>query len=148
MRKISELAGEAGTKLRDRSRRVKWRVLEIGRAARGKAAPSRDKLKSAYGSLLQATSRVVGQAKRFCQEIDHGVKCCAKALQQAAVDGHRRLREMMVPRVQQAMRQTKARIYKGDTRSVGKIVSIFEPSAEIIVSGHLKPFFNVVARSG
>ena len=71
----------AGTKLRDRSRSVKWRVLEIGRAARGKAAACQDKLKSAYGSLLQATSRVVGQAKRFCQEIDDGVKRCAKAAQ-------------------------------------------------------------------
>ena len=135
MRKITELAGVVGTKLRDRSRSVKWRVLEIGRAARGKAAPSRDKLKSAYGRLLEATSRVVGQAKRFCQEIDDGVKRCAKAAEQAAVDGHRRLLEMMVPRVQQAMRQTKARIYKGDTRSAGKIVSIFEPSAEIIRKG-------------
>jgi IS5 family transposase len=37
MRKITELAGVAGTKLRDRSRCVKWRVLEIARAARAKA---------------------------------------------------------------------------------------------------------------
>jgi IS5 family transposase len=40
-----------------------------------------------------------------------------------------------VPRVQRVLRQTKARIYKGDTRSAGKIVSIFEPSAEIIRKG-------------
>jgi IS5 family transposase len=33
------------------------------------------------------------------------------------------------------MRQTKARIYQGDTRSAGKIVSIFEPSAEVIRKG-------------
>ena len=135
MRKITELAGVAGSKLRDRSRSVRWRVLEIARAARGKAAPSRDKLKSAYGSLLRATSRVVGQAKRFCQEIGDGVKRCAKVTQQAAMEGHRRMLEMMVPRVQQVMRQTKARIYRGDTRSVGKIVSIFEPSAEVIRKG-------------
>ena len=38
MRRVTELAGAAGTKLRDRSRSVKWRVLEIARAARGKAA--------------------------------------------------------------------------------------------------------------
>ena len=65
MRKITGVAGAAGTKLRDRSRSVKWRVLEIGRAARGKAAPSRDKLKAAYGSLLRSTGSVVAQAKRF-----------------------------------------------------------------------------------
>src|SRR5215471_4694797 len=55
MRKITELVGMVGARLRDRSRSVKWRMLEIARAARGKAPPSRDKLKAAYSSLLQAT---------------------------------------------------------------------------------------------
>ena len=91
MRKITELAGTAGTKLRDRSRSVKWRVLEIARAARAKAAPSRDRLKAAYGSLLQATGRVVGQAKRFSQEIGDGVKRGAEIVQQMALEGHRRI---------------------------------------------------------
>ena len=36
MRRITELAGMVGAKLRDRSRSVKWRVLEIARAARAK----------------------------------------------------------------------------------------------------------------
>ena len=42
---------------------------------------------------------------------------------------------MMVPRVQQVMRQAKARIFRGDTRSEGKIVSLFEPSTEVIRKG-------------
>ena len=41
----------------------------------------------------------------------------------------------MVPRVKQVMRQTRARIFRGDTRSEGKIFSIFEPSTEIIRKG-------------
>lgn len=135
MRKITGVAGAAGTKLRDRSRSVKWRMLEIGRAARGKAAPSRDKLKAAYGSLLRSTGRVVAQAKRFSREIGDGVKRGAEVVQQMALEGHRRVLDTMVPRVQQVLRQTKARIYRGDTRSVGKIVSIFEPSAEVIRKG-------------
>jgi IS5 family transposase len=36
MRKISAIAGAAGAKLRDRSRNVKWRLLEIARAASAK----------------------------------------------------------------------------------------------------------------
>ena len=52
-----------------------------------------------------------------------------------ALEGHLRILDTMVPRVQQVMRQTKARIYRGDTRSAGKIVSIFEPSAEVIRKG-------------
>ena len=130
MHKITALTGAVGAKLRDRSRSVKWRALEIARAARGKAPPSRDKLKAAYGSLLQATGRVVGQAKRFSREIGDGVKRCT-----AALEGHRQLLEVMVPRVQQVMRQAKARIFRGDTRSEGKIVSLFEPSTEVIRKG-------------
>ena len=37
MKKITQIVGEAGTKLRDRSRSVKLRVLDIARAARSKA---------------------------------------------------------------------------------------------------------------
>ena len=68
MKKITKIAGEVGTKLRDRSRSVKLRVLDIARAARAKGPQSRDKLKGAYGKLLSSTSRVVGQAKRFAKE--------------------------------------------------------------------------------
>ena len=74
MRKISEIAGAAGVELRDRSRSVQLKVLEIARAARAKGQQSQEKLKSAYGTLLHATSRVVGQARRFAQEIVIGVK--------------------------------------------------------------------------
>jgi len=41
----------------------------------------------------------------------------------------------MVPRVQQVMRQARARIFRGETRSEGKIVSLFEPSTEVIRKG-------------
>ena len=69
MRKITQLTGQVGAKLRDRSRSVGLRLLEIARAARGKAPPSQAKMKLAYGRLLNATGRVVGQAKRFSKEI-------------------------------------------------------------------------------
>ena len=76
MRKITrELAGAVGTKLRDRSRSVKLRLLEIGRVARAKGPINQDKLKQRYRQLLDATSRVVGEAKRFSEEIaERGVK--------------------------------------------------------------------------
>jgi IS5 family transposase len=69
MRKISGLAGSVGATLRDRSRSVKRRLLEIGRAVRGKAVPNQERLRRAYGRLLDVTGRVVGQATRFSGEI-------------------------------------------------------------------------------
>ena len=74
MRKITEIAGAVGTKLRDRSRSVKLRLLEIGRVARAKGPINQEKLKQRYRRLLDTTSRVVGQARRFSEEIGRGVK--------------------------------------------------------------------------
>src|SRR5580765_5046881 len=65
MKKITKIAGEVGCKLRDRSRSVKYRVMEIGRSARAKGSQGKEKLRRAYANLLNSTSRVVGQAKRF-----------------------------------------------------------------------------------
>lgn len=65
MKKVVTISGKVGTTLRDRSRSVKRRLLEINRIARSKGAPRREALGQAYRRLLDATSRVVGQAKRF-----------------------------------------------------------------------------------
>jgi transposase, IS5 family len=135
MKKISKIVGEAGTKLRDRSRSVKRRVLDIARAARSKAEQGQEKLKRAYRQLLNSTSRVVGQAKRFSSEVAQGMKRSTDILQQLALEGLRDKLDAMVPLVKKVMKQTRARILRGETRSDGKLVSLFEPSTEIIRKG-------------
>ena len=137
MKKIVKITGAVGTKLCDRSRSVKFRLLEIGRVARAKAkgAINRDKLKRRYGQLLDSTSRVVGQAKRFSAEIAQGVKQATNVMKQLALEGLRHELDEMVPLVRQVMKQTRARIFRGNTRSEGKLVSLFEPSTEIIRKG-------------
>ena len=135
MKRVTALAGAAGTKMRDRSRSVKLRVLDIARAARSKAPQSREKLERSYRKLLDSTSRVVGQAKRFSKEIADGVKRCSDFMKQTALEGLRKEIDIMLPRVKQVIRQTKARILGGDTHSEGKIFSIFEPSTENIRKG-------------
>jgi IS5 family transposase len=135
MKKITKIVGEAGAKLRDRSRSVKLRMLDIARAARSKAKQGQEKLKRAYQQLLNSTSRVVGQAKRFSKEIAEGVKRSVAVVKQLGVEGLRQEIDAMVPRVKQVMKQTRARILRGDTRSDGKLVSLFEPATEIIRKG-------------
>ena len=135
MKKITGIAGAAGATLRDRSRSVKWRVLEIARAARAKGRQNSDRLAQSYRRLLAAAARVVGQARRFAKEIDDGVKRAAKSSRQAVLEGLRRELESIVPLVQQVMRQTKARVFAGDTHAEGKIVSLFEPTTEVIRKG-------------
>jgi IS5 family transposase len=135
MKKITKIAGDVGTTLRDRTRSVQLETLNIARAARSKAKQSQTKLKQSYRKLLDSTSRVVGQAKKFPNDVAEGIKQAVTPRQQLALDGLRDQIETMVPRVKQVMKQTRARIFKGDTRSEGKIFSIFEPSTEIIRKG-------------
>jgi IS5 family transposase len=135
MKKITAIVGDVGTKLRDRSRSVKLRMLDIARAARSKAKQGQEKLKRAYRQLLNSTSRVVGQAKRYSKEIAEGMKRSTDILQQLALEGLRDKLDAMAPLVQQVMKQTRARILRGDTRSDGKLVSLFEPTTEIIRKG-------------
>jgi transposase, IS5 family len=135
MKKITKIAGEVGTKLRDRSRSVKLRVLDIARAARAKGPQSQEKLKRNYRQLLESTSRVVGQARQFSKEIADGIKRSKDIVKQLALEGLRQEIDTMIPRVKQVMKQTRARIFRGDTRSEGKIFSLFEPSTEIIRKG-------------
>jgi IS5 family transposase len=135
MKKITAIAGEAGARLRDRSRSVKLRVLEIARATRAKGSQSQERLKRGYGRLLNSTSRVVGQANRFAREIADGVKRAGDVVAQLALEGLRQQLDEMTPRVKQVMKQTRVRIFGGDTRAEGKLLSLFEPSTEVIRKG-------------
>jgi transposase, IS5 family len=131
MKKVAAVVGEVGAKLRDRSRSVKRRVLEIAYASRNKTEKGQQKMKAAYGKLLETTSRVVGQAKKFSGEIASGVK---KGPLLALQKAKRQLDEM-IPRVQQVMRQTRERVMRGNTKAENKILSVFEPDTEIIRKG-------------
>ncbi len=135
VKRIAGIAGKQGAKLRDRSRSVKLRVLEIGRIVRTKGGPDRERLQQGYEKLLSAVGRVVGQAKRFSGEIVKGVKRSADVMQQAALEGLRKELDTFVPRVQQVIQQAKQRIFGGDTHVAEKLVSIFEPTTEIIRKG-------------
>jgi IS5 family transposase len=135
MKKIGKIVGETGAKLCDRGRSVKLRVLDIARAARSRTKQSRERLNRAYGKLLNATSRVVGQAKRFSKEIVSGTKRARNVLKQMVLEGLRQELDARVPLVKQVMKQTRTRIFRGDTHAEGKILSLFEPSTEIIRKG-------------
>lgn len=135
MKHIAQLAGAAGAKLRDRTRAVRYRLIEIGRASRSRSEQGKEKLKQTYQKLLCATGRVVAQAQRFAREVATGVKHGASLVDQAVLEASRYYLETMMVRVKQVMRQTRERILKGNAHLAGKIVSIFEPHTEIIRKG-------------
>jgi IS5 family transposase len=120
MKKAAAAAGKAGVRFRDRTRSVKRSILEIVYAARNKSEKGQEKMKAGYRKLLEATSRVVGQAQQFSATVT------GKAKQQL---------DEMIPRVQQVMKQARARVLDGNTRADNKILSMFEPDTEVIRKG-------------
>jgi IS5 family transposase len=131
MKKVTAVAGQVGTQLRNRTRSVKRQILQIARASRDKSERGQQKLQQAYGRLLETTRRVVGQARKFSAEIASRVKRGNRRVLARA----RKQLDQMIPRVQQVMQQTRQRVFGGDTRAEGKIVSVFEPQTEVIRKG-------------
>jgi IS5 family transposase len=138
MKKVTELAGEAGTKLRDRSRSVKLRAVEIARVSRSKSEQGQQRMKDLYGKVLESSGRVARQAQQFVDEIASGVKRSADFKQQAALEGMKKELETMLGRVKQVRRQTRERVFRGNTHVDGKLASMFEHTTEIIRRGKAK----------
>jgi transposase, IS5 family len=131
MKKVTAVAGKAGTRMRDRSRSAKLKVLAIARASRNKTEQGRQKMKKAYLQLLEITSRVAGQAKKFSREIASRVKQGNLSIMHKA----KTQLDEMIPRVQQVLRQTRERVLRGNTKAEGKLLSIFETHTEVIRKG-------------
>jgi IS5 family transposase len=135
MKRITELAGCVGAKLRDRTRSTRRCLVQIGRASRSRAEQGKQRMWQCYRRLMAIACRVVGRARRFVREVTDRVKRSRHRHDQAVIEGHRQYLESMIPRVQQVVRQTRERIDHGNTHAAGKIVSLFEPDTEIIRKG-------------
>jgi IS5 family transposase len=135
MKRIAKLTGDAGAKLRDRTRSTSRCLNHIGRAARGRGQQSKQRMIQCYRRLMTITQRVVGQARRFVREVTVAVKRCKHRRDWVVVLRSRLYLETMIPRVRQVLRQTRQRIDEGNTHAAGKIVSLFEPDTEVIRKG-------------
>ena len=130
MKRIEKKAGGLKQKIRDRMRTVKKRVVAIALSARQTGPQREERQRKQYAELLTVTRKILNQAKGVLEEIEH-----------VSRPRRRRLRpltgtlEMMVDRVRQVAKQTRARIFQRITHFPGKIVSLFEPHTEIIRKG-------------
>src|SRR5260370_42071 len=142
MKRIGKIAGETGAKLCDRSRSVKLRVPDIAPAARSRAKQGRERLNRSYGTLLNATSRVVGQAKRFSKEIAGGTKRARNILQQMVLEGLRHLLQD-VPRALRSSGDLFGEPLRLSHHSAGRIEQLAIGSIELLPallsSGALRP---------
>ena len=129
MSRIEQAGGGAGEKLRNRLRSVGRMVMRIGRSVRCEQGAEQRR------QLLAIGGRVVAQARRFAAEGQQDVKHSIQPLGDARREGLRKQLEDMVERVEQVRRQTKQRVFGGDTHAPDKLLSVFEPTTEVIRKG-------------
>ena len=118
------------TKVRDRMRTVKRKVVAIALAARQKGAAGEEKRKKIYRGLLSTVRKVRNQAQRVRRELKELSAWKQRQVKKAAHE-----LDTMIERVTQVIKQTRTRIFKGNTKSPDKLVSVFEPHTEIIRKG-------------
>jgi IS5 family transposase len=131
MKKIESKSGGLKRKVRDRMRSIRKRVLAIALSTRLLGPPGEERRKRQYRELLSLTRKVMNQAQRVLAEVKQ-----APRRRRTSLQGLAESLETMVGRVGQVVKQTRMRIFAGDTKSPGKIVSVFEPHTEIIRKGN------------
>ena len=127
MKRIEAKTGKLKRRVRDRMRSVNKHVIAIATAGRYKGEAGEQKRKKEYRQLLRLTRQILNDTRRVMEETQSRRK-----------PGLRKLRSelsLMADRVKQVVKQTKARVFQGITQLPGKIVSVFEPHAEIIRKG-------------
>jgi IS5 family transposase len=130
VKKIQAAAGGLKTKVRDRMRSVKRKVVAIAIASRQKGPSGEEKRKKIYRGLLSVVRKVRNQAQRVQAEMQE-----MSRRKQRQVKELRQELGVMIDRAGQVLKQTRVRILGGNTKYNDKMVSVFEPHTEIIRKG-------------
>jgi transposase, IS5 family len=114
-------------------RAVKYRLLEISRAAKSPTDASRQRLRHSYHKLLALTRKVVRQAAEIVGRWKKGKLPVIGSLLQVEVQAGQ-LRHFL-PLVEKVIVQTKERVWEGNRHVIGKVLSLFEPHTQVIRKG-------------
>jgi IS5 family transposase len=126
MKRVGKAVGGLQTKLRDRMRTIRKKALAITLSAKQKDERAAERRKQTYREMISVTRNIVNQAKCVIEEVSTRRRPSVKALREQL--------GVMVGRVNQVIRQTKARVFDGNVHA-DKLVSVFEPHSEIIRKG-------------
>jgi transposase, IS5 family len=117
----------------DHARAVTYRVLEISRAARSLTPANKRRMKKSYKKLLALTRRVVRESGKVIHRWQKG-KLPVMGSWLSVETQMARLR-YFVPLVEKVIQQTNERVFHGNRRTPGKILSLFEPHSQVIRKG-------------
>lgn len=128
----SECKSEA-VKVVNHARAVKYRLLEISRAAKSLTAVNQRRMKKSYQQLVALARQVVRQAGKVMKRWQQGKLPVVGSLSSVTTQMARL--EHFLPLVGNVIQQTQQRVFRGNTHVEGKIVSLFEPHSQVIRKG-------------
>ena len=130
MKKVASVVGGLSEGVRDRMRTVRKKVVAIAISSRRKGPEGEKQRQRHYRKLLTVTRQVINQVGRVAEQVSE----MSRAKRRAARPLLEKM-STMAERTKQVIRQTKARIFGGNTKSPDKVVSMFEPHTEVIRKG-------------
>jgi transposase, IS5 family len=130
MKKVGSAVGGLKQIVRDRMRSVRQKVVGLAIAARRKGAAGEQQRRDLYRALLRSSRQIINQASRVEKEVG-----TLSRNKQSKVRGLMKELAVMKDRTKQVIRQTKARIFDGDTKHPDKVLSMFETHTEVIRKG-------------
>lgn len=138
VRRSLDRLSRAGVKLRFKLRRVgvsvSRRIREIGQALRLRGDRAKEAIKKPYRGLLRVTGRLVRQGEEAVKAARRRAKRLGSRATALLLTTLATLTNLL-PRARQVLRQSRARVLRGMTRSAAKLISLFEPDAQILRRG-------------
>ena len=130
--KIAEQCKPGTLEVLGHSRAVKYRLLEISRAAKSQTEAGRARKRATYQKLLGLTRSVVRQSQQVLGRFKEGRLPVVGS--RLAVFRHMANWEHFLPLAQKVIRQTKERVVLGQ-EAAEKVLSWFEPHTQVIRKG-------------
>ena len=122
--------------LRRVGRAVTRRARAIGEALRLRGDRAREALKKPYRGLLRITGRLVRQAVTAVRSAAQQLATLPSTARRGVERTLCQLRRI-IPLGREVIRQTRLRLFRGVTDSATKIISVFQPWAQILRRGKL-----------
>ena len=134
LQRIAEGCHDSKLRIVNHARAAKYRVLEIGRAARTFTQAGQEQLKQSYKKLVALTQGVKVQADAAVKALNDGQLVAGREAFLQVVAAESSLKHYL-PLVEKVITQTQARIFQAQTRHPDKILSLFEPHSVVIRKG-------------
>jgi len=135
-RSLARIAGQCksgAVKVVNHARTVKYRLLEISRAAKSLTPENQRRMKESYKKLVAVTRKVVRQAGKVLKVWRRGkLPVVGSRLSVIVQISHL---ERFLPLVGKVIHQTRERVFRGNPHGEGKILSLFEPHSQVIRKG-------------